>query len=39
MERAYLDPPGELDRWVRRFVHVGRPTETGQLLMTLNYAI
>jgi transglutaminase-like putative cysteine protease len=39
IERAYLDPAGELDRWVRRFVHVGRPTETGELLMTLTDAI
>jgi transglutaminase-like putative cysteine protease len=39
MERAYLDPAGELDRWVRRFVHIGRPTETGELLMTLTYAV
>jgi transglutaminase-like putative cysteine protease len=39
IERNHLDPSGELDRWVRRFVHQGRPTETGELLMTLTYAI
>jgi transglutaminase-like putative cysteine protease len=39
IERGHLDPGGELDRWVRRFVQQGRPTETGELLMTLTYAI
>jgi transglutaminase-like putative cysteine protease len=39
IERGHLDPSGELDRWVRRFVQQGRPTETGELLMTLTYAI
>jgi transglutaminase-like putative cysteine protease len=39
IERHFPDPSGELDRWVRRFLHVGRPTETAELLMTLNYAI
>jgi transglutaminase-like putative cysteine protease len=39
VERHYLDPSSELDRWVRRFIHQGRPTETGALLMTLTYAI
>ena len=39
IERHYPDPSGELDRWVRKFVNVGRPTETGALLMTLTYAI
>jgi transglutaminase-like putative cysteine protease len=39
IERHYPDPDGEIDRWVRRFLHVGRPTETGTLLMTLTYAI
>jgi transglutaminase-like putative cysteine protease len=39
VERRYLDPSGELDRWVRRFIHQGRPTETGSLLMTLTYGI
>ena len=39
IERIYPDPAGELDRWVRQFVHQGRPTETGELLMTLTYAI
>jgi transglutaminase-like putative cysteine protease len=39
IERHYPDATGELDRWVRRFLHQGRPTETGALLMTLTYAI
>jgi transglutaminase-like putative cysteine protease len=39
IERAHLDAAGELDRWVRKFIHEGRPTETGSLLMTLTYAI
>jgi len=39
IERHYADPAGDLDRWVRRFVNLGRPTETGILLMTLNNAI
>ena len=39
IERRFPDPSGELDRWVRRFLHPGRPTETAELLMTLNYAI
>jgi transglutaminase-like putative cysteine protease len=39
IERRYPDSSGELDRWVRRFLHQGRPTETGALLMTLTYAI
>lgn len=39
IERHFPDPGGELDRWVRRFLHQGNPTETGELLMTLNYAI
>ena len=37
--RRYPDPNGEIDRWVRRFLHVGRPTPTGELLMTLTCAI
>jgi transglutaminase-like putative cysteine protease len=39
IERHFPDPSGELDRWVRRFLHQGRPTGTAELLMTLNYAI
>jgi transglutaminase-like putative cysteine protease len=39
IERHYADSSGELDRWVQRFLHQGRPTETGTLLMTLTYAI
>src|SRR5271168_1455327 len=39
IERHYPDPDGEIDRWVRRFLKQGRPTETGALLMTLTYAI
>jgi transglutaminase-like putative cysteine protease len=39
IERVYPDPNGELDHWVRRFLNLGRPTETATLLMTLTYAI
>ena len=39
MRRHHPDPNGELDRWVRKFLIPGRPTETGALLMTLTYAI
>jgi transglutaminase-like putative cysteine protease len=39
IERAYLDPEHVVDKWVRQFLKWGRPTETGQLLMTLTYAI
>ena len=39
IERQYLDPEHKLDRWVRRFLKPGRVTDTGQLLMTLTYAI
>jgi transglutaminase-like putative cysteine protease len=37
--RSYPDPNGEIDRWVRQFLHAGRPTPTGSLLMTLTCAI
>ena len=37
--RGYPDPTGEIDRWVRKFLLPGRPTPTGQLLMTLTCAI
>jgi transglutaminase-like putative cysteine protease len=39
IERQYPDPDGELDHWVRKFFHQGRPNETGELLMTLTTAI
>jgi transglutaminase-like putative cysteine protease len=39
IERHYPDPQGELDKWVRRFLHQGRATGTAELLMTLNCAI
>ncbi|ATU94991.1 transglutaminase family protein [Phyllobacterium zundukense] len=39
IERQYLDDDDEVGRWARQFVHVGRPTDTGALLMTLCYAI
>jgi transglutaminase-like putative cysteine protease len=39
MERQYLDPDHQIHRWVQRFIHQGRPTRTGELLMTLTYAI
>jgi transglutaminase-like putative cysteine protease len=37
--RGYADPNGEIDRWVRKFLHAGPPTPTGRLLMTLTCAI
>ena len=37
--RQYADPAGEVDRWVKHFLHEGRSIETGRLLMTLTYAI
>jgi transglutaminase-like putative cysteine protease len=36
--RQYPDPDGDVERWVRRFLRRGRPTDTGMLLMTLTYA-
>jgi transglutaminase-like putative cysteine protease len=39
MERRYPDPQGQLDRWARKFLRQGRPTETGTLLKTLTYGI
>ncbi|MBY5460988.1 transglutaminase family protein [Rhizobium beringeri] len=39
MQRHYPDPNDEVGRWARQFVRLGRPTETGHLLMTLCYAI
>lgn len=32
-------PDNAVDRWARRFLHLGGSTETGHLLMTLCYAI
>jgi transglutaminase-like putative cysteine protease len=39
IERRHPDPGGEIERWARRFVNLGGPTETGTMLMTLTYAI
>ncbi len=39
IERQYLDPQHQLDKWVRRFTRYGHETDTGDLLMTLTYAI
>lgn len=39
IERQYLDPEHQLDKWVRRFTRYGQQTDTGELLMTLTYAI
>ncbi|MGV8935515.1 MAG: transglutaminase family protein [Allorhizobium sp.] len=39
MQRQHADPDDELGRWTRQFLHAGRSTETGHLLMTLCYAI
>lgn len=39
MVRGYPDPEHEVQRWAHRFLRNGKPTETGELLMTLTYAI
>ncbi len=39
IERQYLDPDHTVDKWVRRFVHSGRETDTAKMLMTITYAI
>ena len=39
IERQYLDPEHKVDKWVKRFLKPGRMTDTGQLLMTMTYAI
>ena len=39
VERQYLDPNHIVAAWVRRFLHQGRATETGELLMTMTTAI
>ncbi len=35
VERSHPGTSGELDRWASRFVHQGRPTETGALCLGL----
>ena len=39
VERQYLDPDHQIHHWVQKFLRKGRPTRTGELLMTLTYAI
>lgn len=39
IERLYVDPGGDLERWANQFVNAGGPTQTGNLLMTMTYAI
>jgi transglutaminase-like putative cysteine protease len=39
IEPLYPDPTGAVQRWAQRFVKQGRPTLTGELLMTLTFAI
>lgn len=39
MQRHCPDPEDQVGKWARQFVRIGRPTETGHLLMTLCYAI
>jgi transglutaminase-like putative cysteine protease len=39
IERQYSDPDQEVYRWVRRFLHSGKPTNTAALLKTINRAI
>jgi transglutaminase-like putative cysteine protease len=38
MVRQYPDTDGAVERWVRRFLRQGHPTDTGALLMTLTHA-
>jgi transglutaminase-like putative cysteine protease len=39
IQRHHSDDGDEIGKWARQFIRVGRPTETGKLLMTLCYAI
>ncbi len=39
IERQYSDPDQAVYRWVRKFLHNGRATDTAKLLMTLTAAI
>jgi transglutaminase-like putative cysteine protease len=39
IERKYSDPDQAVYRWVRKFLHNGRATDTAKLLMTLTAAI
>ncbi|MBM6593260.1 transglutaminase family protein [Microvirga pudoricolor] len=39
IERQYLDPEHQVLRWAKRFIKQGRPTDTGELLMTMTFAI
>lgn len=39
IEQQYLDPDRRLAKWARRFVRKGRLNQTGEVLMTLTYAI
>ncbi len=39
MERQYLDPGREVDRWARQFVHKDRPTRTREMLSAITHEI
>ncbi len=39
IERHYPDPQDIVGKWARQFVRIGQPTATGQLLMTMCFAI
>jgi transglutaminase-like putative cysteine protease len=39
VERHYSETTDEVVHWARQFVNIGRPTDTGTLLMTMCYAI
>jgi len=39
IERRHPDPGDEIDQWVRRFLRPGANSETGEVLMTMMYAI
>jgi transglutaminase-like putative cysteine protease len=39
IERQYLDPEHEIDRWARQFVRPDSPTGTSELLIAMTHAI
>jgi transglutaminase-like putative cysteine protease len=39
VRNQYPDPEHEVHRWAQRFLRKGRPTDTGELLMTLTHAV
>ncbi len=39
IERHSVDPEGQVERWTRRFLREGRPTDTREFLINLTYSI